>query len=177
MFKKESDALVDPFPVKLDTGPFLAAQSERIENKRDIDDNLVLSTLGEVPEKVGTSLDYFLHDTGRDDRFGEDGIGRTVLSVVRIGFFNARFKKQFYDPLDGDPLVAYHLDRDELSRSQKEDIYGVTDAYYKYLTEVSGPESEKKVGRHALLAVKEHGRRAAPAEPLPVPTKKELQNG
>ncbi|HEY8886764.1 MAG TPA: hypothetical protein VIM31_04705 [Candidatus Microsaccharimonas sp.] len=177
MFKKEPESSPDPLPAQPDARLFLAAQAERIHNKLDIDGNPMVSTLGEAPEKISTSVDHFIHSTDRDPRYAEPGLFRTVLDTVRKGFFDARYDNEFYDPLDGDPTVGYYLGLPALNRSQKEHLYAVVDEYYQYLTEVTDPKTEKKVGRHVLLAAKEHGRRAVRTEPLPLPIESELQKG
>jgi hypothetical protein len=168
MFKKASESSLDPLLAKPDARPFLAAQSEHIQNKFDVDGHPVVSTLSEAIEKNKTSVDHFIYATNQDHRYGDEGPFRTALTAVRKGFFDARFENEFYDPLKGDPIIGQYFDLGILNHSQQEDLYRLVDGYYKYLTEMSEPKTEKKVGRHVLIAAEEHGRRALQTEVMPV---------
>lgn len=167
MFKKASESSPDPLYAKPDARPFLAAQSERIQNKFDVDGNPVISTLSEVVEKNKTGVDHFIYSTNQDPRYIQDGLSRAVLNAVRKGFFDARIENEFYDPLDGDPVIGQYLDLAILDRSEREDLYKIVGEYYKYLTEMSDLKTEKKVGRHVLVAAEEHDRRALQTEVAP----------
>jgi len=148
----------DLFSPKPDTVPFLAAQSERLLNKYDIEGNPLVGTLGETLDDTG--VDVFIHAHDVDLSHDNETLSRAALFAVREGFLNARKSGDFYDPLDGDDAISTYFDESTDSRVQKNRLYGLVDEYYKYLGEKSGPKPQKRIGRHALVAVKEHGRRA-----------------
>lgn len=177
MSHEAPESFEDLFPPESPTASFLAAQSERIRNRSTIDGEPLVSTLSDAVEKVKTDVDSFIAHMNLDSHYGDAGIYRSALSTVQKNFMIAHRENQFYDPLDGDPEIGRYLDLDILNGAQKDSLYAVVELYYKYLTEIFGLNTQKKIGRHVLTAAKVHGRRAARSEDTASSRQSELQKG
>ena len=190
MFKKEPKTLrsqepalsiEDLFPTpQLDTRPFVNAQSERINNRFDVNGDRIISSISEILDK--TSINYFVRTTNQDFfHFKDEAICNSVLKTVREGFMEAYGKQEFYDPLDGDTLVGKYLDQAVLDSSEKEYLYALVEDYYKYLIEVAPykihSETKKKIGRHSVKSAQQHAQSALGVDDISMTPEIELYQG